>query len=233
MDEGAIRDALEVVAKPGPPRLLPLRPGDLGGAGGSLGLVPGSYDPMTVAHAELAEALRDQGAGVTLLVYSPRTLPKEGPAASEPALLRPERRVLAMLAFAAARAGIGVALCSHGLYVDQAEAAAAAVPGAALVFAVGSDKVLQLVAPGWYEDLDAALNRLFTRATVEYAVRAGDEERLADALSGLDRWRDRIRPITLARAVPEISSSAVRRAWREGRDIGPLVPSEVRPYLER
>jgi nicotinamide-nucleotide adenylyltransferase len=229
VDERPIRSVLDEAARPGPPRLILLT--DPVPPGARVGLVPGSFDPMTVAHAALADALLADGADVVVLTYSPRTMPKEGPAASEPPLLAPERRVASMVAFAGPRPQVAVALTSHGLYADQAEAASGAFPGSHLTFAIGSDKLVQLAEPGWYGDRDVALGRLFARAEVRYAMRAGDREPVRDALRSLDRWAGGIRPLDVPPAVAGISSTAVRRAIREGSDVRGVVPREVLPYV--
>lgn len=195
-----------------------------------VGLVPGSFDPMTVAHEALAEGL---GCALTLLVWSPATLPKEpGPGGGPGApLLDPEARVASLLAYAKGRREVAVGLCSHGLYVDQAEAAAAAFPGAPLVFGVGSDKLRQLFDPRWYSDRDAALTRLFGLAEVAYAVRAGDEAAVADLVVRGDRWRARLRALDLDPAVAGVSSRSVRRALERGEDITGLVPTPIAPFV--
>lgn len=230
MDAAGIRDALGRASRPGPPRLEVVGPGP--GTVSALGLVPGSFDPMTIAHAALVEAL---AADAVLLVYSPATLPKEaGPGgSSSEALLEPEERVASLLAYARRRPAVGIALCSHGLYADQAGAAAAAFPRARLVFGMGSDKVLQLLDPAWYEDRDAALERLFSLADVAYALRRGDGERVAAALAGEPRWAGGLRALELPLDMAAVSSRTVRAAVRRGADVSPLVPEEVRPFLAR
>lgn len=228
MDAAAIREALDRAGRPGPPRLEVLGPEP--GAVSALGLVPGSFDPMTIAHAGLVEAL---AADAVLLVCSPATLAKEsgpGGTPSEP-LLAPTQRVASLLAYARRRPAVGVALCSHGLYADQAVAAADAFPGMRLVFGMGSDKVLQLFDPAWYEDRDAALERLFSLAEVRYAVRRGDEGRLAAALAEEPRWAGSLRALKLPPGAAGVSSRSVREGLRRGADVTPLVPEEVRPFL--
>lgn len=193
-------------------------------------MVPGSFDPMTVAHAALAGSV---GAELALLVWSSATLPKErGPGgALVVPLLEPEDRLASMLAWCGPRPWARVAICSHGLLADQAEAAAAAFPGARLVFGIGSDKALQLLDPGWYEDRDADLGRLFARAEVAWALRSGDEERIHAALDRELRWRDRFRRIDLPSDLRALSSRAVRIAVRLGDDVSGAVPAEVLTFV--
>jgi nicotinamide-nucleotide adenylyltransferase len=197
-----------------------------------VGLVPGSFDPMTVAHAALALALP---AGAVLFVYSPATLPKEaGPGGGpEPPLLPQEDRVASVLAYCADRPWLGVALCSHGLLADQAAAAGEAFPGADLLFGVGSDKLIQLFDRKWYRDRDASLDVLFSRAGVAYAVRAGDEERVEQARAGGGRWAAKVRSLPVDPGVAALSSRAVRAALRRGEDVRGSVPAEILPFLSR
>lgn len=191
-----------------------------------MGLVAGSFDPMTVAHAALAEAL---GTDLTLLVWSPATLPKEaGPGGDpSPPLLDPEDVLASLLAWCDPRPWARVAVCSHGLLADQVEAAAARFPGARLVLGMGSDKLRQLVDRRWYEDRDAALDRLFDRAEVAVASRAGEAP---DVAEDAPRWSARIRTVRLPTGVAEISSRLVRNGVRAGRDVSAVVPSEVLPF---
>src|ERR671918_198607 len=67
-----LTEAVRRATLPGQPRLEVLGPAP--SAAGSVGLVAGSFDPMTAAHAAFAEALDTE---LTLLVWSPATLPKE------------------------------------------------------------------------------------------------------------------------------------------------------------
>jgi nicotinic acid mononucleotide adenylyltransferase len=228
VDPQRIPEALDRARRPGPPRLEVLEGG--GGRPRAVGLVPGSFDPMTVGHAAVAEAL---DADLALLAYSPATLAKEaGPGGQpEPPLLAEVDRIASLVAYAAGRRQVGVALSSHGLLADQAEAAARAFPGSRLVFGVGSDKVVQLLDPSWYGDRDAALDRLFALAEVAYAVRAGDRERVDRAVAAGGRWRPRLRPLSVGPDVSAVSSRAVRAAIRRGDDVSAAVPPEVLPFV--
>jgi nicotinic acid mononucleotide adenylyltransferase len=230
---GRIGRALARLGEPGPARLEVLWP-YAPGSPERVGLVSGSFDPMTLAHAALADALGG-AAELVLFLYSPGTLPKEpGPGGDPgPPLLDPKDRVASLLAYCRSRPGLGVALCSHGLYADQAEAARRAFPGADIVFGVGSDKVLQLLDPAWYRDRDAALDELFSAARVAYAVREGEEERVAEALEEANRWAGRMEPLALPRDVAGLSSRRVREEVVRGRDVAGLVPPEVLPFIER
>jgi nicotinamide-nucleotide adenylyltransferase len=230
VDSQAIRAVLDRMRAPGPPRIELLQAG--GERPATVGLVPGTFDPMTVAHAALAEAL---GTELTLFVYSVATLPKEAGPGGEatPPLLAPEARVASLLAYCASSPDLGVALCSHGLYADQAVAFTTAFPGSRLTFGLGSDKLVQLVDPSWYEDRDAALDVLFARAEVVYALREEDDDRIGAAMEAAGRWRHRLRSLEMPSTVTGVSSRQVRELLRRGGDPSAYVPPEILPFLGR
>jgi nicotinic acid mononucleotide adenylyltransferase len=227
VDPPAITAALLRALVAGLPRLEVV--GDVPERIRRVGLVSGSFDPMTRAHAALAEALRDRGSDLVLMVYSPRTMPKAP--GGEPPLMTPERRMAAVAAWCSSEPGMAAAVCSHGLLTDQVEAAATAFPRAELVLGVGSDKVLQLFDQAWYEDRTAALDSLFRRARVAYALRLDHGQEVERTLGTHPRWARRIDRIALVEPVTTLSSSDVRRRVRRGENVAELVPAEVLPFL--
>jgi nicotinic acid mononucleotide adenylyltransferase len=197
---------------------------------GAVALLSGSFDPITIGHAALADAAADR-ADLVLLVYSVRTLPKEGQVPSP--LLSDMDRLRALEAFALSRERVLPALASHGLLAEQAEAARHRFPAARLFLVIGSDKALQLLDPKWYPDRDAVLTRLFALAVVLYADRSGHqgavEERIA--LPENVRWRSSFDRLEVPPEVAGISSREVRDRLSRGEDVRHLVPPEVHPFL--
>lgn len=198
----------------------------------SVALLPGSFDPLTIGHAGLAKAAT-RHVELVLLVYSIRTLPKEGTVPR--ALLAESERVRSMVAFSRQRKAILPALASHGLLAEQVIAARERFPRARLFVVMGSDKVLQLMDPKWYMDRDQVLERLFDEAEVLYATRSGQAGAVEEVLSGPEneRWRDRFHALEVAPEVAAASSREVRQRLARGEDVRALVPSEVRPFIER
>lgn len=194
-------------------------------------VLSGSFDPLTIGHAALAEAALAH-ADLVLLVYSVRTIPKEervpGPLFSE------DERLAVLEAFCEARPQVEPALCSHGLMAEQVEATAARFPSSDLVLVVGSDKVRQLLDPSWYEDRESTLRSLFSRARVLFAVRSGEEGVVEGLLEQPwnSLWRDRFARLEVAPDVAAVSSRLIRERLAKGQDVSRLVPLESMALLQ-
>ncbi|HEX5948795.1 MAG TPA: hypothetical protein VFZ45_04445, partial [Actinomycetota bacterium] len=80
-----------------------------------------------------------------------------------------------------------------------------------------------------YGDSDAVLDRLFDRAEVAVAPRAGEA---LDVAADAARWSDLIRTVRLPPEVAAVSSRAIREAVRAGEDVSASVPPEVLAFLE-
>lgn len=195
-------------------------------AASRVALLSGSFNPPTSAHQLIAERARADGCDAAVFV-----LPRQ-PAGKEPAGLIPEDRLLA-LRMIAPRSGLGVAVASHGLYVDQADAAARAFRGAELHFLAGSDKVIQIFEPQWYSDRDAALERLFSRASFVVALRSADGPRLRAVLEAPEnrRFTGGIRVVSLHPSVADLSSTRVRGLLEAGADAAGYVAPAIANLL--
>jgi nicotinic acid mononucleotide adenylyltransferase len=185
-------------------------------AGGRLGLLPGSFNPPTVAHQTLAQAgLADGGLDRVWYSLSTQTVDKE---VVTGACL--EDRLLLLDLLGAEDARLGTLILNRGLYVDQAQIVRAAYPDLGeLVFLVGFDKIVQIFDPRYYDDRDAALEQLFALASFLVAPRGGDEGPALGAL--LDRPENRrfagaVRPLDLPPELREIASSTVRAGVADG-----------------
>lgn len=207
----------------GPPRLHTITPVL---REGPVALLPGSFNPPTAAHVHLAERVVLDGYARIVFTFAVRT------AGKQPNGLIPEDR-LALLERIAGQ-HLSVAVCSHGLYADQAEAATAAFGVDEVSFLVGSDKLIQIFEDRWYDDRDEALERLFARARIIVAPRSDQGERLGSVLRAPEnrRFADRVDVLRLHPAVSELSSTHVRGLLRSGADPAGLVPPPVAAWLE-
>jgi nicotinamide-nucleotide adenylyltransferase len=199
--------------------------------GTRLGLLPGSFNPPTVAHETLALAGLGAG-GLNRLWYSlsTRTVDKE---VVTGACL--EDRLLLLDFLVESDQRLGSLILNRGLYVDQARIVRAAYPGLGeLVFLVGFDKIVQIFDPRYYEDRDAALEQLFALASFLVAPRGRDE---GPALAALlerpenRRFSDAVRPLDLPADLREVASSNVRAGLAVGGLAGATVPPVVARFM--
>lgn len=198
----------------------------------SVVLLSGSFDPVTVAHVVVADAAAaEANADLTVFVYSARTLPK-APGTPAP-LLDEAGRLESLRRLVAGRPRTALGLCSHGLLAEQVEAAAGRFPQARLAVAVGSDKLLQVLDPVWYENRDTVLERMLAHASLLYSLRTGDEALLEEALAAADNaaFTERIKALAVPHEVADVSSRLVRELLANGEDPRDLVPEAVLSLL--
>lgn len=154
---------------------------------------PGSFDPLTVAHVAIADAVhRQRGADRVDLAISVQALEKEGRAHQSVAA-----RVAAIEDHAGERPWLGATVTEAQLLVDIAD-------GYHLLV-VGADKWHQLHDPRFYGGSAAARDRAIDRLPPLAIVPRGDVD-LPDAVTGL--------LLDLPAEYRRVSSSAVR----DGRD---------------
>ncbi len=199
--------------------------------GGRVGILPGSFNPPTIAHADLAGAARRRFE-LDCVVYSLSsvTVDKE----RVEGLCREDRLLLLSL-LARDHPWLAVAVVNRGLYSEQAPAFQARFgAGADLRFIVGMDKVLQIFDPKYYDDRDRALDALFAHVRLVAANRedwgAAELQALLDQPANIP-YRDRVEPLELAVHLRDQSSSAVRRAVEEGASRDGDVPEVVRAFV--
>ena len=144
-----------------------------------VGLVAGSFNPLTRAHVTLVNAaLRAAGLDAVIWACAAASVDKE----------RVERaalvdRLAQMRAFIVGRRRDALVLLNRGLYVDEARTIRALLaPSAELLILVGFDKIVQIFDPRYYDDRDAALRELFSLARLLVAPRGDDR---AEALAAL------------------------------------------------
>ena len=221
------RRALRLVADAPEPRAqVTQRP--FAGVAEPLGLLPGSFNPLTVAHTALARAALASGSVKRVLfTLSTHTVDKE--IVTGAAL---EDRLMVLQLATEEDRRLGVLVVNRGLYVEQAEAVRAMTPAPReLVFVVGFDKIAQIFDPRYYQDRDAALRRLFGLASFLVAPRgdAGAAE-LAALLERPENrpFADAVRPLELPPALRDVASSRVRA----GTMSADRLPPSARVFVE-
>ncbi len=216
--------ALDRAARPGLPRLEPVA-GSLGPdlrtpspRTARAGLLAGTFNPFTRAHAALAVAGHRAGCEPVVLAMAPVSLTKEGLERAHPV-----DRLDWVRSWARRHPWAVVAVASHPLLVDMAEALARAT-GAEVALLLGADKAAQLVEARWYHDPAAAMERLDRAAWLLVAERAGHP------IPNLP-----VRAVRLPTAawVPERSATEARAAASQGLALDGLLPAAVARAVER
>ncbi len=194
-----------------------LRPGD---PQPRLGVLGGTFNPVTRAHLALAETARREFALGEILFVLPGRLPHRTP---DEATV--EDRLALLEAALAAHNSFSLAVCSHGLFLDIADALAPHYPADTRVyFLTGSDAAERILDWG-YPQPEKALAEMFARFDLIVAERAGRPA--LPAAARLAAFRPKIHTVRLPAEVQRISATEVRERLRAGLPIEELVPAEV------
>ncbi len=216
----------------GAPRLAFVRrtSAGIGKQAGHLLCLSASFNPLTAAHVWLIrEASRIFSPDEVLLVLAKTNVDKsvEG--------FPLERRLGLLLRFAESRPTFSVAACSHGRFMDKAEAVLPHYPpGTRLAFIVGFDTLVRLFDPKYYADLEASLSALFGASEFIAANRAPDPlEAVASFLARPDvaPHAHRIHMMQLPARIAAMSATEIRARLARGESVAGLVPPEIQPLL--
>ena len=199
--------------------------------GGRVGILPGSFNPPTIAHMELAGAAQRRfDLDHVVFSLSSAIVDKE----RLEGLCREDRLLLLSL-MAQQHPWAAVAVVNRGLYSEQVPAFRSGFGGGAdLWFIVGMDKVLQIFDPKYYDDRDRALNALFAHARLIAANRedwGGDELKALLDQPRNAPYRDRVQPLVLAAHLKDQSSSAVRQGVEGGSPWEDALPQVARDFI--
>ncbi|MBW1981361.1 MAG: nicotinate-nicotinamide nucleotide adenylyltransferase [Deltaproteobacteria bacterium] len=191
---------------------------------GRLGIIGGSYNPITRAHLVLSESARDQAKLHEVLLVLSKTPPhKVIFGASLPQRLEMMRLAVEEYPF------ISIGLCSHGLFLDICSALKQVYPaGTEFFFITGRDAAERILS--WpYHDPAAALEQMFSSFQLLVFPRQGPLVLPQEQL--LQRCAERIHQLRTPAAISHISSSLVRQYVREGKPFRHLVPEKVHDYI--
>jgi nicotinamide-nucleotide adenylyltransferase len=226
----ALREVLETLDVTAPPTARILYP-ESSLSLRRVGLLCGSFNPLTLAHTELAERARTV-AGLDKILF---TLAKVTVDKEQVTGLSLEDRLLLLTLYAQRHAQVGVALVNRGLYFEQAQAFRSLLgPEVELSFIVGMDKLLQILDPKYYRDRDAALQQLFTLTSLIVANRGAMARAAFDEL--LDQsencsYRSHISFCLLADEIADVSATTVRERLAAGERVDEFVPEESAAFL--
>ena len=196
-----------------------------------IGVLCGSFNPLTLAHTELADqACRTFQLNQLLFTLAKVTVDKEHVTG-----LGLEDRLLLLLLYTQQHSKTGVALVNRGLYVEQAQAFRTVFgQQATLFFIVGMDKLIQILDARYYQDREVALAQLFSLTSLVVANRGEMGRRAFDDL--LNRPANRpyqadVHFLALPESVGNLSSTAVRDARDAQADVHPRLHAQVPPEV--
>jgi nicotinate-nucleotide adenylyltransferase len=183
-----------------------------------LGILPGTFNPLTVAHVALGQAALPEVTEVVFVL--PRVFPhKEFAGASF------EERIDMLLAGLADWPEFSVAAVDAGLFIDIArECRAAYGRGTRLSFLCGRDAAERIA--GWDYGRPDAFREMLCEFDLLVAARAGEFQPPAGCSHA-------VRPLTLPGDLSEISASEVRERVARGGAWEELVPVSIRRDVRR
>jgi nicotinate-nucleotide adenylyltransferase len=206
--------------------------------GGRLGVFPASFNPLTVAHAEIVSHARERfQLDEMLLLAGLRNADKREYEAGL------EDRVAMLLAGFEADPAIAIGVASHAFFVDLALALKQIYDGPHLYFIAGSDTLERTLDREGryyqryfkpYKNRFEALEDLFSQSRFIVAARGEFAREDLDGLFVGDerKFLDRVAYLDLSEAARRISATEVRNRVRAGLPITTLVPEVVADYLE-
>lgn len=181
-------------------------------------LLPGAWNPPTVAHLALARAALNWAHEVILTL--PRTMPHKE---FEGTGLRDRLRLLGMVAVS--ERNLSVATAEGGLYVEMADEAARCLgPETEIGLVCGRDAAERIAnwdygRPGVFEDMLHRYPLLVAARQGEYAI--------------APRHSERIVRLPLPADFSEVSSSEIRRRMAAGEEWESLVPAGIAPIVRK
>ena len=191
-----------------------------------MGVLGGTFNPVTRAHLKLAETAQQQFNLGEVLFLLPEALPHRAP---EEASL--EERLALLDAAVAPYDRFSLGVCTHGLLLEMAQAVAPHYPAnAKLYFLLGSDAGTRILR--WeYGDTARTLKEMFARFDLVVASRGHRLEIPRDLR--LEPYRAQIHSLTLPDDCQTISASGVRERVRKGQPLDDLVPAAVAEAIRR
>jgi nicotinic acid mononucleotide adenylyltransferase len=225
-----LREALETLDLAAPPTARLFFPGVVPPSR-RVGILCGSFNPLTLAHTELAERAREAyQLDRVFFTLAKVTVDKERVTG-----MGLEDRLLLLSLYAQRHDYTGVALVNRGLYFEQAQAFRSLLGAQAEInFVVGMDKLVQILDPRYYQDRDAALRQLFALASLIVANRGDMAQAEFNQLLDLPEnrsCRPYVRFCPLPAAFSDLSATAIRTALATAKASNAQVPPETAVFL--
>ncbi|MBM4254378.1 MAG: nicotinate-nicotinamide nucleotide adenylyltransferase [Deltaproteobacteria bacterium] len=196
-----------------------------------VGILCGSFNPLTFAHTTLAEkAIEAFTLDQVFFTLAKVTVDKE-----QVTGMSLEDRLLSLSLYVEQHHNLGVALVNRGLYFEQAQAFHSLFGNQVeLNFLIGMDKLLQIFDPRYYQDRDAALQQLFSLTSLIVANRGDmDEQSFSQLFDQPENhpFRQHVHFFTLPANITDLSATQVRHNLATEQPISAYVPPAVEEFI--
>ncbi len=191
-----------------------------------LGVLGGAYNPITLAHLTIADAVVNH-LGIHEVLFC---LPQIPPHKSIFGATLEQRLAMMQLALED-RPYATVGLSTHGLFIDISHALCDLYPPQTEVFFITGRDAAERILTWDYDDAEAALRQMFTAFQLIVCDRDGAFALPDDPL--LLPYRPRIHRCAVELHIDHISSTDVRQHLQQGRAIDSLVPAAVADYIRQ
>lgn len=205
---------------------------------GKLGVLSGSFNPLTLAHLKIIELAENQkGLNELLLLLAKANVDKNVFGATL------SQRLTILECYAKTRDNLSVAVSSHGRFVDKVSAlkvqdklhAPLYPPDTQIYFLIGYDTLVRVFDRKYYSCMDKELSELFDQC--EFIVTNRGENGISlieNFLSQPSRrkYAGKIHAIRLKDRYAQMSSTKVRKQVKSGLPIDGLVPQIVLEWIE-
>lgn len=194
---------------------------------GRLGVLQGSFDPLTVAHEALIDGALGQGLDA-ILVLVPTAHFHKGISLGENGSIAD--RALVLEEYVRGRDRIDLGLSNIRRFVDLIDPIRKAYGAdVKLTFVFGLDIFEMVLDRKYYDHYEEAMGRLFK----EEVLVTGRSGRTARGLH-LPAWMEgSVREFSLPQPLWEVSSTLVRTLRRRGGDCAPYLPDGILRWIER
>ena len=191
---------------------------------GRLGVLGGSYNPITLAHLALADTVVKTFDMHEVLFLLPEVPPHKTIFGASL-----EQRLEMMRLAVAERPYATVGLSSHGLFLDMYAGLLEVYPPHTEVFFLTGRDAAERILTWSYDDAAAALRQMFDAFQLIVCDREGPFHLPDDPL--LLPYRQRIHCCTLPPGCQHVSATAVRQRCHQGLPVDDLVPATVARYI--
>ena len=201
-------------------------------SGGSLGILPASFNPPTMAHLALIRAARKQAhLDEILVLLDLQAMDKRLLGATW------EERITMLEILFRRDPRISIGLANRGLFLDKIELLRSLYPASTrFTFIVGFDTILRVMDKNYYRDKKKSLDELFSQSRFLVANRGAQEKEDFENLFGKrenGRYKSRVSFFTLPEKYRFLSSSFVRGRIRDGKGVRKLVPAPILRFIEK